>query len=98
MKSGNTQQNNFDKLLETSNYSEIHDFLKRTKYLKSSKDSIPFWKSNLPVIWFNNIRKESFFEELLFSYFKKGSHVNRAFLKCFFDSNIIFLANSKLPL
>lgn len=86
MKDKITKQSNLDSLLATSDYNEVRVYLKRAKYLRNKTDSNLFWQSELPVVWFNNLAKEPFFEDLLFAYFKQGTKPNESFLKQFFNS------------
>lgn len=75
-----------DNLLLTSDYNEVRVYLKRKNYLNNSKIANSFWRSQLPISWFQELIKEPFFEDLLFSYFKQTVKPNNFFLKEFFNS------------
>ncbi len=84
MKDKNTLQNDLNALLVASSYKEVSVYLKRNRCY-DGKDSKLFWQSQLPIVWFNDLIKDPFLEDLLFVYFNKESHANEAFLKCFFN-------------
>lgn len=85
----NTTLQNFEKLLNTSNYEEVRIFIKSTSYLRNTKIAKAFWSSKLPIKWFKKLASEPFFETLLSNYFKPSIKPNSAFLKLFFGSNKI---------
>lgn len=87
MRSKNTTLQNFEKLLNTSNYEEVRIFIKSTSYLRNTKIAYAFWSSKLPVKWFKKLASEPFFETLLSNYFKSLIKPNSEFLKLFFGSN-----------
>ncbi|CAA0259127.1 hypothetical protein [Tenacibaculum maritimum] len=77
--------------LEKSCFSKILSYIKKTNCYsfseRANKHCYLYWQSSLPTKWFNELIKESFFENYLFGYFSDDRNVNEDFLRLLLNSS-----------